>query len=87
MNWASGIPTKRVLRFPVNAMAWRNQHSVSQIRSETQLAALLRAAEARNAAWRLPVHHHRMNWKARSAIWLMMMLAGGAASLAPRLWS
>lgn len=86
-NRASGVPTKRVLRFPVNAMALRTEYSIAPSRNERQLTLLLRAADMRNAAWRPPVHKHRMNWKARSALWLIMMLVGGAASLAPRLWS
>jgi hypothetical protein len=66
-------------------MTSHNFHSNTPIsHSEAQLALLLRAADARNAAWRKP-EHHRMNWKAHAAMRLMMMLAGGAASLAPRL--
>ena len=68
-------------------MTYRNGHPIAPRRYEAQLAELLRAAEARNAAERQPAHHHGMNWKVRSALWLIVILAGGAASLAPRLWS
>ena len=68
-------------------MTDQNGHPIAPRRYEAQLAELLRKAEARNGAWRQPVHHHGMNWKVRSAMWLIVILAGGAASLAPRLWS
>ena len=68
-------------------MTYRNVHPIAPSPYEAQLAQLLRTAEARNGAWRQPVHHHGMNWKVRSAMWLIVILAGGAASLAPRLWS
>ena len=68
-------------------MAFRKAHPAAPSRYEAQLALLLRSAEARNNAFRKTVHHHDMNWKVRSAMWLIVVLAGGAASLAPRLWS
>ena len=68
-------------------MTYRNVHPIAPRRYEAQLAELLRAAKARNASERQPVPHHGMNWKVRSAMWLIVILAGGAASLAPRLWS
>jgi len=68
-------------------MTSRNIHPIPQSRYEAQLAQLLRTAKARNGAWHQPVHHHDRNWKVRSAMWLIAILAGGVASLAPRLWS
>ena len=68
-------------------MIHRNGHAIAPRRYEVQLAELLHTAEARNDAWRQPVYHHGMNWKFRSAMWLIVILAGGAASLAPKLWS